>query len=254
MNKIRFVIPNTLTVLNLLCGTAAIISLFEVQPEKPFLPVLLLICAAVFDVFDGLTAKLLNATSEFGKQLDSLSDLVSFGIAPALMIYKLLIMAFISNSNTASFLIENASIPERMVLYSSLLIAVFAALRLARFNISESSSEFIGLPVPASALVVISIWVGFHITDSEVLRGLILNKYILLGLVVLLCYLMVSSITMLSLKFKGLSFKANLWRYLLLIGAILIFMILRTNALFFIMLYYILLSVIYRIKPQKALG
>lgn len=251
MNKIRFVIPNTLTVLNLLCGTAAIISLFEAQPEKPFLPVLLLLCAAIFDVFDGLSAKLLKATSEFGKQLDSLSDLVSFGIAPAIMIYKLLIMAFVYNSDTASFLIENASLSERMVLYSSLLIAVFAALRLARFNISEASSEFIGLPVPASALVVISVWVGFHITESELLREMILNIYILLSLVILLCYLMVSNITMLSLKFKGFSFKANLWRYVLIAGAFLIFFILRINALFFIMLYYILLSVIYRIKPQK---
>jgi CDP-diacylglycerol--serine O-phosphatidyltransferase len=136
MKNSNYILPNALTLLNLLCGSAAIIFLFESPHEQPYAPVLLLVLAAVFDVFDGLTAKLLHATSEFGKQLDSLADLISFGLAPAVMMYHLLILSFVYQSDTADFLIETASVGERLILYSSLLILVFAALRLARFNVT----------------------------------------------------------------------------------------------------------------------
>lgn len=244
MNKVKYIAPNLLTMLNLMCGIAAIISLFESQPQHPYLPVILLICAAVFDVFDGLVAKVLKATSEFGKQLDSLSDLISFGVAPAIMMYKLLTMALIYQSSTASFLIENASLAERLILYASLLIAVFAALRLARFNItSAASNEFIGLPVPASALIVVSVWIMFHLTDNELIHSFILNKWALLLLIALLSYLMISTHTMLSLKFKGVGFRANLWQYLLLIGGGALIILFGKVSLFFVMMYYLMLSI-----------
>lgn len=252
MFPFRYIVPNALTMLNLLCGIAAIISLFESQPERPYLPVVLLLCAAVFDVFDGLVAKILKATSEFGKQLDSLSDLVSFGVAPAIMLYKLLVMAFIFESSTASFLIENATIGQRLVLYSALLFAVFAALRLARFNLATTvSTEFVGMPVPAAALIVVSVWIGFHITDNETIQALILNKATLLALVVGLCYLMISEHKMLSLKFKGTALKSNLWQYLLLFGALVIIILFKTHALLLVMIYYILLSLVSSVITSK---
>jgi CDP-diacylglycerol--serine O-phosphatidyltransferase len=243
MKNSNYILPNALTLLNLLCGSAAIIFLFESPHEQPYAPVLLLVLAAVFDVFDGLTAKLLHATSEFGKQLDSLADLISFGLAPAVMMYHLLILSFVYQSDTADFLIETASVGERLVLYSSLLILVFAALRLARFNVTTHiGSDFTGLPVPASALFIVSIWLAFHITEKESLRSFLLTPVVLFSLIALLSFLMVSKIKMLSLKFEGVSFSKNSWRYLLLIGAVILYIIFGISSLAYIMILYLLLS------------
>jgi len=251
MKSAKYIVPNTLTVLNLMCGIAAIISLFESQPERPYLPVVLLLCAAVFDVFDGLVAKLMNATSEFGKQLDSLADLVSFGVAPAIMVYKLLVMALIIKTDSADFLIESANFGQRALLYSALLVAAFTALRLARFNISAPTSDFIGLPVPASALIVSSVWLIFHLTSNEKIHSFILSVPILLILIGFVCVLMVSKLPMLSLKFKGAGMRENIWRYVLVLGAIVIISVFRVNALLFVMLYYILLSLIATLTRKK---
>jgi CDP-diacylglycerol---serine O-phosphatidyltransferase len=241
----KYIIPNALTILNLLCGVTAIIIMFENQFEHSLIPVLLLGIAALFDVLDGLVAKLLKATSEFGKQLDSLADLISFGLAPSIMAYILLKQALIFQSGSTTFQIEGAPFGNALILYSSLSIAVFAALRLARFNVTTSkSSDFIGLPVPASALIVASVWLNYHLSDNEIFRSLVLNPYILLGLIVALSFLMVSKISMLSLKFEGTGFKINLWRYMLILGALLLFIIIGASSLLFIMIYYLLLSFI----------
>ena len=110
---------------------------------------------------DGLTAKLLHATSEFGKQLDSLSDLISFGLAPSLFIYCMFREYFLLKD--PSFSLESALLSNKILLFSSFLIAVFAALRLARFNIDTTKrDDFRGLPVPANALIIVAVWISFH--------------------------------------------------------------------------------------------
>ena len=254
MNYQRYIIPNGLTTLNLLCGVIAIIFLFENQsePEQPYVPVVLLGLAALFDLLDGLAAKALNSTSEFGKQLDSLADLISFGLAPSIMMYKLLIIAFTFRSDTSTFQIESASVIEHILLYSSLTLVVFAALRLARFNVSAiTGNNFKGLPVPAAALVVLSVWIEFHLTDNNTLRTIILNPYLLFTLIALLSFLMVSNITMLSLKFDGITLKANPWRYALLAGAVILYVIFGFSALFYIMFYYLVLSIARNLAAEQ---
>ncbi len=174
-------IPSVVTSLNLVCGVIATIFAFKGEIE---ISALLIICASVFDFFDGFAARLLKAVSEFGKQLDSLADLISFGLAPAMILYNL----FLLNNPEGSFLE-----------YSTVLIVVFSALRLAKFNIdTEQTVEFKGLPTPASALLIISI-AYYCFTNDNVLTGFFLNPYALLSLSVLVSALMVAPIRLLSL-------------------------------------------------------
>ncbi|QQS52047.1 MAG: CDP-diacylglycerol--serine O-phosphatidyltransferase [Bacteroidota bacterium] len=246
MSISRYLWPNSITLLNLLCGSLAIITMFEGQLEHPFRPVVLLALAAIFDLADGLVARLLKATSDFGKQLDSLSDLVSFGLAPSIMMYKLLFLSFVDQSESSTFALDQAGIGEILLLGASLSLVLFAALRLARFNItSHSGNFFIGLPVPAAALSVVSVWIEFHQTDNEIMLDLILNPWVLVFILVLLSYLMISKIPMLSLKFKGLGFAENRWSYLLILGSLVFYILFGSSSLIFIMGYYLLLSFIW---------
>ncbi len=241
----RYVLPNLLTVLNLICGVVAVLILFESNNANPFIPVYLVGFAALFDFLDGFTAKLLKATSEFGKQLDSLSDLISFGLAPSMMLYKLLQFSSLEDNFSKSYSLESAALGEKLYVCISLLVVVFSALRLARYNITKVSfSGFQGLPVPASALIVISVWITFYTTPNPDVKTFVLNPFFLVGLVLSLSFLMVSKIPMLSLKFETIYFHENRWRYFLIIGFIVIYIIAGNTSLPFIMLYYILLSVV----------
>jgi CDP-diacylglycerol--serine O-phosphatidyltransferase len=237
MKNMKFIIPNTLTIINLLSGTLAIVFVFEGQP---WISIFLLLVAALADVLDGLTAKLLNATSEFGKQLDSLSDLVSFGVAPSVFMYVMVKESLVLQQSELDI---HSSI-YCILTYSSFLIAVFAALRLARFNIDNTKSiEFKGLPVPANALIIVAVWIAFHSADDMKFPIQLFSPAFLVGLVLLLSFLMISNITMLSFKFQNLRFKDNIWRYTLIAGSIIIFSIGGFSALLYIMGYYLVLSI-----------
>lgn len=239
MKHLKFIIPNTLTIINLLAGILAIVFVFEGAPK---LSVILLLIAAVADLLDGLFAKLLNATSEFGKQLDSLSDLVSFGVAPSVFMYSMMKESI--NAINPDFIIQSPIITALFV-YGTFLIAVFAALRLARFNIdTRKSSDFRGLPVPASTLIVIAVWLAFKQTDSDGIPHQVLTPAILLGLVVFVSFLMISNITMLSFKFQNFRIKENIWRYILIAGSVVIFLLDGISSLLYVMILYILLSII----------
>ncbi len=241
----RYLLPNSLTIFNLTSGVVAILLLFEGDFSKPLMPVLFIGFAALFDFLDGFSAKLLKATSDFGKQLDSLADLISFGLAPSIMLYKFFIMSINVHYESNSFNIETATIGERLYLYLSLLVVIFSALRLARFNITKVKlSGFQGLPVPASALIVISVWITFFTSQNVTTKAFILNPFFLCGLVILLSFLMISNLPMLSLKFETILFKENRWRYYLIIGFVLIYVVLGNTSLPFIMLYYIILSLV----------
>ena len=179
--NIRKHIPDSITSMNLLCGVMGVILTMEGRPDLGFL---MMICGAVFDFFDGLSARLLKASSGIGKELDSLADVVSFGVLPSLMLFK-----------------ACGSMPMK---YITLLIAVFSALRLAKFNLDERQHEgFLGLPTPASAMVCGSLAYYVHIAPGSFLASWCAGPVFLPVLSIILCALLVSEIPMFSMKFGG---------------------------------------------------
>lgn len=177
-------IPNTITSMNLLCGVLGVISTFKGSYDTAFL---LMLAAAACDFCDGLSARLLNAYSDLGKELDSLADMVSFGVLPALMIYSL--MTDIHGDS--------------LLCYVPLLIAVFSALRLAKFNIDERQSDnFIGLATPACAMICGSFAYYVSKDPTSVLYSWSCSRFFLPAASVILSLLLISEIPMFSMKFK----------------------------------------------------
>ena len=226
-------IPNTITSMNLFSGCMAVVSAFHFNEtigamqgyEWAFLFIGL---ATVFDFCDGLSARLLHAYSALGKELDSLSDLVSFGVAPAALVFNLI------QSQTGSW-----------VAFLAFLIAVFGALRLAKFNIDDrQTTSFIGLPIPANAIF----WIGVVAWNMDF-------RYIgdawMTALVVLFPLLMVSSLPMFSLKVKTLSLRSNVRRYALLLGTVMLVAAMQLAGLLWAIVFYILLSVTERRDEQN---
>lgn len=211
-------IPNFITCLNLFSGCIAILLAFRGNYQGAFMAISL---SAVFDFFDGFAARLLKAYSPMGKELDSLADVVSFGMAPGAIVFSLL-----SETNICEWL------P-----YVAFLIPVFSGLRLAKFNIDDRQSDsFLGLPVPANAIF----WSGIVYSFSPFLLN---NIWILLILLGLFCYFLVSEIPMFSLKFKSLAWKDNQLQYIFLIVCFILLMVLQFSAFAPIIGWYILLSV-----------
>ncbi len=199
MNAIVKNIPNSITCLNLLSGCFACIFAFQGQYDWVALCIGL---SALFDFLDGMAARLLHAYSPLGKELDSLADLISFGLAPGLMVMHL--MAY---NSTFHGMVEYQS----WWALSALLIPVFSALRLAKFNIdTRQTTSFIGLPVPANALFWIGICQAVLRMESPVCG------YAIVALVIIFSLLLVSEIPMFSLKFKNLKWKENYLRYLII--------------------------------------
>lgn len=222
MNIIIKNIPNSITCLNLLSGCLACIVALNGQFEYVALFIAL---SAVFDFFDGFSSRLLHAYSALGKELDSLADLISFGLAPGLTVL--------------SFLKIHADFPGAgtwagWLPYVALMIPVFSGLRLAKFNIdTRQTTSFIGLPVPANALF----WLG-------ICFGSVTNGYLILAGVVVFSYLLVSEIPMFSLKMKTVSIKENYRQYILLLSAIALLCIFGIKGLSAIIGLYILLSLL----------
>lgn len=199
MNAIVKNIPNSITCLNLLSGCFACIFAFQGQYDWVALCIGL---SALFDFLDGMAARLLHAYSPLGKELDSLADLISFGLAPGLMVMHL--MAY---NSTFHGMAEYQS----WWALSALLIPVFSALRLAKFNIdTRQTTSFIGLPVPANALF----WIG--VCQAVLRRESPVCGYAIVALVIIFSLLLVSEIPMFSLKFKNLKWKENYLRYLII--------------------------------------
>lgn len=235
----KYIIPNAITCLNLLSGIIAVVLVLE---DHIVLPIFLILAAALFDFLDGFVAKLMHATSAFGKQMDSLADVISFGFAPAALIYKLLYAALIVKNGEVTA-IAAMSFGQIALLFSSFIFAIAAALRLARFNIDdEPSVDFKGLPVPAAALFVLAVWAALITSDSGFFQSLFHNWGVLIAINIFLSLLMVSQIPMLSLKFKNYRLRDNLWKYALLIGSVVLFSIGLIDSFIIIMVYYLLLS------------
>lgn len=229
MTQIKRHIPNTLTCGNLICGGIATYNAF--MGDIP-LAMTFIIAGAVFDFFDGFVARLLKVSSPIGKELDSLADDITFGLAPAAIVFSLF--------HTLHYPSWMDSIVA-YIPYTAFLIAAFSALRLAKFNLDErQSSSFIGMPTPANALFWGSLALGLQDTWT-IWEG---SVYTLLILILLTCYLLIAEIPMFALKFKHFNWKGNEVRYLFLISCIPAFIFLDIAAFAAIILWYVILSFI----------
>ena len=229
-------IPNSITCCNLISGCIATGFAFAGNIK---VALLLIIIGAVFDFFDGMLARLLNVSSPIGKELDSLADVITFGLAPSTIIFSQLhVMSY------PTFLE-----PLRDYLpYAAFIMAAFSALRLAKFNLDERQAlGFIGLPTPANALFWGSLLVG--VGEKLETRPWVL--YFLLAGILISSWLLVSEIPMFALKFKHWSFKGNEVKYLFLITCCPLVIIFGISAFAIIIAWYVILSAIVKQSPTK---
>ena len=220
-------IPNSLTCCNLISGCVATGCAFYGQYQYA---VLMIVIGAVFDFFDGLVARALGVSSPIGKELDSLADVVTFGVAPSAIIF---------------YLFHEVHCPEllmpikHLLPYTAFLMAAFSALRLAKFNLDERQHYgFIGLPTPANALF----WGSLVLSEHAFLVSLKFNAVFLFLFMLLFCFLLVSEVPMLALKFKNFSWQDNKQRYIFLIGCLPL-LLLAPCPLHLIILWYVAISI-----------
>ena len=226
--RIKKYIPNTLTCLSLFSGCVACVAAFS--GNYP-LALLWIVIAAVFDFSDGFAARALKAFSPIGKELDSLSDIVSFGVAPGMMLFCLLRDANLAFLTPAI----SAFIP-----YLAFVIPVFSGLRLAKFNIDDrQTTSFIGLPVPAHALF----WSSLICVMAPIIwRNPTLYVPILLVVAFASSYMLVSNLPMFSLKFKNFGWKGNEIRYLLIVAGLVFILLFRYLGIAGTIVLYVILS------------
>ena len=231
MNYRLFTFPNVLTCCNLICGCIATGTAFYGNYQWAALFILL---GAVFDFFDGMAARALGISSPIGKELDSLADVITFGLAPSFHLF------------------HQVQYPEwllpvcKFLPYTAFLMAAFSALRLAKFNTdTRQTTEFIGLPTPANALF----WSSLVLGQYAFLVSGKFNAVFLFLFMLLFCLLLVSEVPMLALKFKNFTWKDNKFKYILLIGCLPCFL-LGTSCFAAIILWYVTLSIVKKYFPE----
>jgi CDP-diacylglycerol--serine O-phosphatidyltransferase len=227
--RIKRHVPNAITCANLFSGCVGIVFAFK---GELIIAAYAIFLSAIFDFFDGLASRVLNSFSGIGKDLDSLADIVSFGVLPAVIMYQLFLEArqIYEVSPWLNFI--------------AFLIAVFSALRLAKFNVDTRQSEnFIGLPTPANAILIASfpIIISQH---NQYYTPYLLNPYILSVFTLVMCSLLVIEVPMMSLKFKNRDFNENIYRYLLLLFSAILILFFKFAAIPVVILIYIALSII----------
>lgn len=240
-------VPNIVTLLNLFCGSIAVV--FAVNNN--FVAAAFFVFLGIFfDFFDGFLARKLNVQSELGIQLDSLADLVTSGLVPGIVMFKLILlssdfsynMTLGSTWSTESFFDGFLLFPEAFI---GFFITLASAYRLAKFNIDEDQqSYFKGLPVPANTLLIISLPLIMEYQNNDVINAIILNKWFLIGLTLLSCYLLNSNIKLFALKFNDWSFRNNATRYIFIILSAVLIITLHFAAIPVIIVVYILLSLL----------
>ena len=240
LNQIKKHIPNTITSLNLLSGCISIVLAFEGYIT---FSVYMIFLAAFFDFWDGMSARMLKAYSVVGKELDSLADLVSFGVAPSVIIFHLMKISLFGSVHMPQLI--NLSLQEIFFLLIPFFIAVLSGVRLANFNVDQRQSEnFIGLAVPANALFFVSLYLISIITTNEFILNLLKNEFVLSAIVFSFSLLLVAELPMFSLKFKNLGFKGNKIRYIFIVLSAILLISLHTIAIPLVIILYILLSAI----------
>ena len=230
MSRVRNFTPNALTCVNLAFGAFAIIEIFEGRLEYVIYYTIL---SGVADFFDGFAARMLKSASNIGKDLDSLADMVSFGIVPSLVMYQLL----------------QISAPDTPWKYLAILIAVMSGLRLAKFNNDErQSDQFFGLPTPANAFLIVSL---AYMTGVGIWIDIIGNWQILVGITLVTSFMLVADIPMLAFKFSQFGWKGNKVKYTFLLMSLILAALLKIVAVPLIIIMYIMLSFLSHVfKPQ----
>lgn len=257
-------IPNFFTLLNLIFGCIAIVLILQVGQSivilndqtgayDPFFPeklgwgAIFIFLAALVDFLDGFVARLFKATSKMGEQLDSLSDMVSFGVAPGMILYQQLRLSYARE--------ENGLDVSFMALLPAFLFTAAAAWRLAKFNITNQNHSFKGVPAPAAALLIASfpliIWYQYFN-----MQQLFINKWFLYAVILFVSWLMVSNLPLMALKFKSFSFQKNAGKFILLVLSTIVTIILAVSkkiwlAFPVIFILYIILSLIYK-QPKEG--
>ena len=228
--SLRSQLPNILTCVNMVCGSLALVMAMSPDPSKLLWASYLVGLAAVFDFLDGMAARLLKSYSDFGKQLDSLADMLSFGIVPGVIMYLLIL--------------SEANKGEEWLAYCGLAIPIFSALRLAKFNISDNQSDsFVGLPTPANAILIASFPLVLDDGNSPLLT-IIENPHFMAAMTILLSLLLVSRIGMFSLKLRTTKWSENKLQYLFLVLSLILILLFKQTAIPIIIILYILISTI----------
>jgi len=245
--SIKRYIPNAVTLLNLFSGSIAV--LFAVY-NNFVAAALFVFLGIIFDFFDGMLARKLKVQSPLGVQLDSLADVVTSGLVPGIVMFKLLSMAV-----DTSYIIETTDvwnggmhwngIKISWVPLTGLFITLASAYRLAKFNIDEEQQNFFkGLPTPANALLVVSLPLILEFQNSAFINSVILNPWFLVAFTLVSCYLLNSNIKLFALKFKDFSFQNNAIRYVFLALVVVLMAVLQFAAIPLIVLLYILVSLL----------
>ncbi len=238
-----------MTLGNLLCGCLGIVFVFE---GNLLYASHLIFLAGILDFLDGFVARLLKQPSEIGKQLDSLADMVTFGVLPAFMLAKLIQLSLtkttILSDLVPSNLLAQTHLP--LLAYIAFIIALFSCLRLAKFNIdTRQSDSFIGVPTPANAFVVAAF--PFILKFNPVYKFYILNSTFLISYTLLMSYLLIAEIPLFALKFKNFSWSENKIKYIFLILSVILLAVLQFVAIPLIIFLYILMSIMSNFILEK---
>ena len=253
-------IPNLFTLLNLIAGCLAIVFILQTGegivnynggewkiylPEKIWWGSVCIGLAAIIDFLDGFVARLFKASSEMGKQLDSLADVVSFGVAPGVILYQLLRISLIREENGMEATI--------IWLLPAFILSGAAAYRLAKFNLDTSQQYgFKGVPTPAVGLLIASFPLMLHYGGGIInINQWLINRWVLYALIVVLSWLMVSNLPLMALKFKDYSLKNNLPKVILLSIAVLAILFFKWGAIPVIFIAYIILSLLFKNKSTR---
>ena len=228
-------VPNLFTLANLFCGCLATVFLFENNINVN--AVTLIICLGIFfDLLDGFLARKLNVQSKLGLELDSLADLITSGLVPGIIIFRLF-----KNSSA----VELSFISSELIAYFAFFITMASAYRLANFNIKDSPKNyFIGLPVPANTIMILSLLLVSELSTNSFVVELIINKYFLISLVIISSFLMNSNLKFISFKFNNYLFnKENNSRYFLILSSIILVVLLGYISIPLIFLIYFVISI-----------
>ena len=240
-------IPNTITLLNLLAGLLALIHAFNGNYNEAFS----LVCLGIFfDYWDGFFARIWKVQSPIGLQLDSLADMVTSGVVPGLVMYKMLADI---QENQSQYNLTEDTYYMGVVPYLGFLITLASCYRLAKFNIdTRQTDSFIGLPTPANALLIMSIpMIQFH-SEFEWLVDFLSNPYVLVGVTVLSSYLLNAEIPLFSLKVKSFSWEKYKMQVVFLILSLILIILLEFIAIPIIILLYVMLSVVNNTIGKKV--
>ena len=249
MNIKRY-IPNFFTMGNLFFGTIAAMFATLLQFEAAAICVVI---AIVFDFFDGFLARILKVQGELGKRLDSLADMVTSGIVPGIVMFGLLGdgTAMITPEQTETMIWTGFQFKTAQMI--GLLLTIAACYRLAKFNLdTRQTDSFIGLPTPAMSLFVVFLPVIVATTEVHIVKELLTNQYVLIGITLVLSYLMNAELPLLALKFKKFAWKGNEFRFILIALSISLLITVQYLAVPLIILVYIILSLVENMTRKKA--